>query len=234
MRKAAGLASAFLVLITAWTCGRGPAITAKDLSGGWEAIEGGREAIALEAGPAGGAAFHEYLHDRLIRTGAWRLVRNTLTIVFADGTNKVYARVGLENGVLRLDGERYRRPRTLDQKARDLADGLARSGIAAFSAPEAAEFTWADSVSGRTATLKGLKIAASLVIHKDFSELSPLTGAAARFLSDEGFALSERNITEIATGYERGALKALVVTRTDPEAAAGSTAWVDVVVGVAR
>jgi hypothetical protein len=233
MKRTAGIAAALAILGMLWSCGKDPAVTAEDIAGGWEAIEGGREAITLDTG-SGGNAFSEFLHDRLIRTGVWTLKNNILTIVFQDGSKKVFSRVGLEDGLLRLDDERYQRPRPLEQKARDLLDALARSGIAAFSEPSDTEFTWNDSVSGRTMAVKGRKIAASIAIRKDFSELAPITRAAARFLFDEGFVQSDRNITEIVTGYERGALKALVVTRTDPEAAAGATAWIDVVIGVAR
>lgn len=230
------------IVLTVSSCGgNGGRVDA--IVGSWEAITGEYEEIVFTK-EREGRRFSAYLSGRLFVAGTWSLSGSDLIIELDTGEREVFRGVAIKDGVLRTaDGrQQYQRIRTTQEQIAELVGRIKALPDLRFIDEGRAAYSWAVE-DLPSLSITGRKLRADVVLTTDdYADVVDRASRIHSFLVAEGFSPSYHNITETANGFERGAIKVLVVTHspsgTDPDSdepvtIKGRTASLEVYVGKA-
>lgn len=217
----------------------GKEITEQDLLGDWETVSGGDAEYITFAKEEGRNTFSSFLRARLLYSGEWKLENGKLVIVSENGPTNVYREISLKSETLDLDKgkEIYKRMNTSisTEPAKELLKKMAEETKLEFTEPESVQFAWTEKNEGSSepgVQAFGHKVSCKVMIKTDFTELNLTARRVNEFLEKQGFQQDASRTTEIRTGFQKEKVVVFVLLRSNPEAAEGEAAYVDVQAGV--
>jgi len=219
-------------------------IDEKQFIGDWEAIKGDYQEISfLKEGNK--QKFTAHLTDRLFTEGTWSIKGNDIILKLKTGETVVWKDVKIENGILSFDNAKhqYRRAQTLQQKISSLITSISSIEGINFSKPIDKQFKWNFEGIGEK-ELTGKMIKANITLTTDdYTDISNASRKVSEILKSKGFTLSDYNMTEIQTGFEKGPIKVVIIQKTPESFDAvnetaitlkGKTAYLEIICGCVK
>jgi len=204
-------------------------VQAKELIGGWKTKKGGvGDEISFEM-ENGEGVYRSFLESRPMEVGAWTLAGNTLSIsIECRSCGTTDYRVSLKNNILTLepasgDADQYQKiieekPAAALVNCAEVLRKVRDQKLPGLNFSEPVEAALPGGAAPEKATAKkGLKMEAEVKGGQDFGELNQKAGQVGKYLESIGFAIDEKSISEIVTGYQKSGLSVSVALEGSSE-----------------
>lgn len=192
---------------------KGNEATAHAILGSWEAIKGDYEEIVFDKDQAE-QRFTAYLYGKLFASGTWSLSGGDLIIQLETGEKEVFKDITIKDGLLHTaDGKyQYQRIKTATAQIEEIVKEIKALPELSFTDEGKDEFNW--NLEGLPSfSITGNKLKADIILTTDdYTDIHNRASQINYFLITHGFSPSDYNTTEIANGFEKGAIKVLVTT----------------------
>jgi predicted secreted protein len=191
-------------------------ITAKDLLGSWDTIQGSAESITF-AEENGKKEVYTYLNARPFETGSWQLTRDGRLLITFDSGEKTEYRASIRNGkdlILRKTNgtiEQYERIFTIAEKLTNWGIELGKQLNLDFGAASPTDFSWQfeaeETPESMTLPIQGYEITASVSARGRPLLYTDKVQAIDAYLDALGFQTDPHNVYETASETMTGKIR---------------------------